>query len=113
MSVLVIGAAGTVGRLVVRQLLDRRVGVTALVPDTPVPPGSVLAAPGVTRVTGDLTRPAGLRRAMAGCESVFVATPHSPDQVALQNAVVDAAAEAGARLVKLSSWGPSVFERSP
>jgi uncharacterized protein YbjT (DUF2867 family) len=110
MSVLVIGAAGTVGRLVVQAVLDRGRPVTALVRDTErtVPPGSLLAAPGVTRAIGDLTRPASIRRAMTGCESVFLLTPHSPDQVELQNAAVDAAAESGARLVKLSSWGPSV-----
>jgi uncharacterized protein YbjT (DUF2867 family) len=114
MSVLVIGAAGNVGRLVVRAVLDRGTPVTALVRDTErtVPKGSVLAAPGVTRIIGDLTRPASIRRAMARCESVFLATPHSPDQVELQNAAVDAAAETGARLVKLSSWGPSVHEGS-
>ncbi len=115
MSVLVIGAAGNIGRLVVRAVLDRGAQVTALVRDTErtVPPGSVLAAPGVTRVIGDLTRPASIRRAMAGAESVFLLTPHSPDQVELQNVAVDAAAETGTRLVKLSSWGPSVYETSP
>ncbi len=115
MSVLVIGAAGNIGRLVVRAVLDRGVAVTALVRDTEraVPQGSVLAAPGVTRVIGDLTRPASIRRAMTGCSSVFVVTPHSPDQVELQRTAVDAAADCGARLVKLSSWGPSVFEGSP
>jgi uncharacterized protein YbjT (DUF2867 family) len=115
MSVLVIGAAGNIGRLVVREVLDRGERVTALVRDTErtVPPGSVLAAPGVTRVIGDLTRPASIRRAMDGCSAVFLLTPHSPDQVELQNVAVDAAADTGARLVKLSSWGPSVFEDTP
>ena len=80
MSVLVIGAAGNIGRLVVRAVLDRGAQVTALVRDTErtVPPGSVLAAPGVTRVIGDLTRPASIRRAMAGAESVFLLTPALP-----------------------------------
>ena len=115
MSVLVIGAAGHVGRLVVQAVLDRGRPVTALVRDTErtVPPGNVLAAPGVSRVIGDLTRPASIRRAMTGCESVFLLTPNSPDQVELQNAAVDAAAETGARLVKVSSWGPSMYADSP
>jgi uncharacterized protein YbjT (DUF2867 family) len=48
MPVPVIGAAGNIGRLVVRALVNRGTQVTALVGGTErtAPPGSVLAGPG-------------------------------------------------------------------
>lgn len=115
MSVFVIGGSGNIGQRVVRALVERDTKVTALVreaegePD----PGSALALPGVRRVRGDLRDAAALRAGAEGCEAVFVLTPHSPDQVELQNAAVDVAADVGARIVKLSSWGPAVREDSP
>lgn len=114
MSVFVIGATGNIGRRVVRCLLDRGTPVTALIRDAEdLPPDSPLAHPGVRVVRGDLREPAALAARAQGCEAVFVLTPHAPNQVELQNAAVDVAADIGAGVVKVSSWGPSVREDSP
>jgi uncharacterized protein YbjT (DUF2867 family) len=115
MSVLVVGAAGNIGRRVVAALLDLDVEVTALVRESEreAPAGLTLTGPQVRIAHGDLARPGTLRKAADGCSAVFVLTPHSPHQVELQNAAVDAAAEAGAKVVKLSSWGPAVHGNSP
>lgn len=111
MAVLVIGAAGNVGRHVVRGLVDRDVEVIAFVRE-PAPDG-LFTHPMIREVSGDLGQPETIRKAAADCTAVFILTPHSPDQVALQNAAVDAAADVGARVVKLSSWGPAVRPDSP
>ncbi|WP_051944301.1 NmrA family NAD(P)-binding protein [Streptacidiphilus rugosus] len=115
MPVYVIGASGDLGGLVVRALLDRGAEVTALVPETegPLPSGSVLTEPGVRVVHGDLRDPGPLPAGARGCEAMFVLTPHAPDQVELQNNAADVAADVGARVVKVSSWGPAVREDSP
>jgi uncharacterized protein YbjT (DUF2867 family) len=115
MSVFMIGGSGNIGQRVIRTLLDRGTEVTALVREAEGEPDpkSALALPGVRRVRGDLRDAASLRAGAEGCDAVFVLTPHSPDQVELQNAAVDVAADVGARVVKLSSWGPAVREDSP
>src|SRR5262245_1270413 len=115
MSVFMIGGSGNIGQRVIRALLDRGTKVTALVRDAEgePDPASALALPGVRRVRGDLRDAASLREGADGCDAVFVLTPHSPDQVELQNAAVDTAADVGARVVKLSSWGPAVRGDSP
>ncbi|MFD9337745.1 SDR family oxidoreductase [Streptomyces sp. NPDC060028] len=95
MPVLVIGAAGAVGRLTTAALRERGAEVVAL------------AEPGDEGDAG------ALRAAAEGCEAVLLLTPHTPGQVAAQNAAVDAAADVGARLVKVSSWGPAVRQDSP
>lgn len=111
MSILVIGAAGTIGRHLVRELVDRDVDVTAFVRG-PVPHGQ-FTHPRISVAFGDLGQPDTVHKAAAGCTAVFVLTPHSPNQVDLQNTAVDAAAGVGAKVVKLSSWGPVVQSDSP
>jgi uncharacterized protein YbjT (DUF2867 family) len=115
MSVFVVGASGNVGRRVVGALLRHGVEVAALVrdPDAEAPPGSPLRAAGVRLVPGDLRSPGALRVGAAGCDALFLVTPHSPDQVTLQNNAVDVAADIGARVVKVSSFGPAVRADSP
>ncbi len=53
-------------------------------------------------VQGDLNDPPSIAQAMSGITSVFICCPVNPNQVAQQNAVVDAAKEEGSRIVKLS-----------
>jgi uncharacterized protein YbjT (DUF2867 family) len=110
MAVLVIGAAGTIGRHVVRELVDRDVDVTAFVRELP---DEQPTHPRISFALGDLAQPETVHKAAADCTAVFILTPHSPDQVNLQNTAVDAAAGAGAKVVKLSSWGPVVRSDSP
>jgi uncharacterized protein YbjT (DUF2867 family) len=96
--VLVTGATGTVGSLVVRDLLARGVAVRAFARDPDVP--------GAERAPGDFERPETLRSALAGIEDVFLATPNHPLQAEHEASVIDAAVAAGVRrVVKLSASG--------
>ena len=115
MSVLVIGATGNIGQRVVSALLARDASPVAFVRagERDKPPSGVLADERVRLAYGDLGQPETVVEAARGCESVFVVTPHSPNQVELQMAAVDAAAEVGARVVKVSSWGPAVYDGTP
>jgi uncharacterized protein YbjT (DUF2867 family) len=108
MGVLVVGASGTVGRHVVRALVRRNADVVAFVRN----PGPRFAG-GVRVIEGDLADPDTVRKAVTGCRAMFLLTPHCPQQVTWQNHAVDAAADVGARVVKLSSWGPAVHADSP
>jgi uncharacterized protein YbjT (DUF2867 family) len=93
MNVLVLNGSDTLGREVVRSLTARGAQVTVF--------------------DGDLTNAEEVRAAVSNCSAVFLATPSSPDQVACQNIAVDAATDVGAKVVKLSEWGPAVRADSP
>jgi len=69
MKALVTGATGFVGAAVVRALLAERWQVGALV--RAGSDRSNVAALPVEQIVGDLTDPASLRRAVAGCDAVF------------------------------------------
>lgn len=102
--ILVVGATGQVGREVVRQLSTEDVPVRALVRD-PVR-ASHIRLPGVQVAVGDLGLPESLDAALSGVESVFLASPAEPEQVALQGNLVQACRRAGVRLlVKVSLAG--------
>src|SRR5690242_12022233 len=90
MKVLVIGASGNIGQNVVRGLLGLGADVVAFVRDATgeVPPTSPLAQPEVQLASGDLLQPDTVRKAATGCDSVFIVTPHAPNQVTMQNAAV-------------------------
>ena len=108
MRVLVTGATGKVGHAVAVALTERGDEVRALLRD-PSAAGSWLPA-GVEKVRGDVTDPASLDRAVAGCELVFNAMG-LPEQWLADEAtfervnargtenVVRAAVRAGARRV--------------
>jgi uncharacterized protein YbjT (DUF2867 family) len=96
--ILVIGATGTVGSLLLSALLPAHAGdIRALTrrPGVPLPAG-------VERAVGDLDEPADVRRAVTGADKVFVLT--DGQRIAERDTIVaKAAADAGVRhLVKLS-----------
>ncbi len=95
---LVIGATGTVGQEVVRELLARGEAVAALSsrPDATLPEGA-------SRRVGDLRDPASLTAAMAGIECLFLLLPLVPDKAALASHALAAARAAGVRHVVRSS----------
>ena len=96
--VLVTGATGTVGSLVVRDLVARGVAVRAFARHPDVP--------GAEPAPGDFERPETLRSALAGVEDLFLSTPNHPRQAEHEANVIDAAAAAGVRrIVKLSASG--------
>ncbi|MBA3264155.1 MAG: NAD-dependent epimerase/dehydratase family protein [Thermoleophilaceae bacterium] len=69
MRALVTGATGKVGHGVARALVERGDEVRVLARDPGV--ASSLLPPGVEPVRGDVTDPASVERAVAGCELVF------------------------------------------
>ncbi|HKI92746.1 MAG TPA: NAD-dependent epimerase/dehydratase family protein [Gaiellaceae bacterium] len=108
MDVLVTGATGQVGYAIVRRLVERGDRVRALVRD--VASAARLLPEEVEPVGGDVTVPASLPRALAGCELVFNAMglpeqwlpdPGTFERVNAQGTanVVRAAREAGVRRV--------------
>jgi uncharacterized protein YbjT (DUF2867 family) len=97
----VVGATGTSGGEVVKQLAAGGHRVRALRRDT-----SKTFPPGVEVVEADLARPSSLSAAFAGATAVFVATPMGPDQPALEGNAFEAAKRAGAmHIVKVSANG--------
>ena len=112
MKLLVTGATGFLGGAVVRRLLARGHGVRALArPDSP---RAASLHPSVEVVTGDLTDPPSLERAVAGVEGVFhVAAVYSywhrdPSEIYRVNvdgteALLTAAKRAGARRAVFTS----------
>jgi uncharacterized protein YbjT (DUF2867 family) len=100
---LVVGGTGTIGRLVVRQLLDGGQSVRTLVRSR------AKAAEFAGRaeiIEGDLTKPETLPRAFAGVDKAFILAPPTPDLVALETAAFDAAKAASVRhIVYLSNFG--------
>lgn len=112
MTILVTGATGFVGAAVARQLVARGTEVRVLAragSDT-----RNLEGLSVTRVTGDLTDPASLDRAVKGCEALFhVAADYRlwvPDAATMYRtnvdgtrAIIEAAARAGVKRIVYTS----------
>lgn len=108
-TILVAGAAGTIGRHVVPALAHRGHRPVAFGRDSE---RLAVTHPGVECRVGDFGDPETLRAAMAGVDGVFLLSPNTPDQVQHECAVIDAAAAAGVRrIVKLSARG--AHETSP
>jgi uncharacterized protein YbjT (DUF2867 family) len=108
--ILVIGATGTVGSEVVRQLVATGERPRALVRD----PATARQRLGdqVEQVVGDLDRPETIAAALAGVDRVFLLTTQSSRQSEWERAVIGAAARAGVgQLVKLSVFRAN--EQSP
>jgi len=108
--ILVIGATGTVGSEVVRQLVATGERPRALVRD----PATAHQRLGdqVEQVVGDLDRPETIAAALAGVDRVFLLTTQSSRQPEWERAVIGAAARTGVgQLVKLSVFRAN--EQSP
>lgn len=99
--ILVTGATGKLGRLVVRRLLDRGTSVRVLTRRPQEAAG--LWGDRVDIATGDFADPASLSAAFAGVGTLFLLSPISEHLVTHQNAAIDAAKAAGLdRIVKVS-----------
>jgi uncharacterized protein YbjT (DUF2867 family) len=101
-SILVVGATGTLGSRLVRQLAAADIKPRALVRSREKGEAiASLAAP----VIGDLLAPETLAPAFRGVERVFVIGKPTPDMETLERNAIDAAAAAGAkRIVYLSNF---------
>jgi uncharacterized protein YbjT (DUF2867 family) len=99
MSILVTGATGAIGSLVVKGLADAGADVKALVRQ----PGKRAFPAGVTEVIGDLTDVASLRAALSSVRTLFLLNAVSPDELTQALIALNLAREAGIdRIVYLS-----------
>jgi uncharacterized protein YbjT (DUF2867 family) len=103
MNLVVLGATGRTGRLVVEQALAAGHTVTALVRS---PEKLPLASPNLRVVTGHATDTAAVSRAMEGADAVISTLGGKGSVIAdSTQAIVSAARKAGvSRVVVLSSW---------
>jgi uncharacterized protein YbjT (DUF2867 family) len=101
-GLLVTGATGMIGGLVVDALVDRGVPLTVMLrPSSDA--GRFADRPGVGVVRGDFDDPASLERTLHGIERAFLVTNSTERTQGQQTAFVEAAQAAGVRhLVKLS-----------
>jgi uncharacterized protein YbjT (DUF2867 family) len=101
-SILIVGATGTLGSRLVRQLAAAGVKPRALVRSREK--GEAIASV-ATPVVGDLLAPDTLESAFRGVERVFIIGKPTPDMETLERNAIDAAAAAGAkRIVYLSNF---------
>jgi len=99
MSILVTGATGTIGSLVVQGLAAAGAEVSAFVRT----PGKQRFAAGVKEVVGDLTDVPSLRAALSSVRTLFLLNAVTPDEVTQALVALNLAREAGIeRIVYLS-----------
>jgi len=99
MSILVTGATGTIGSLVVQGLAAAGAEVSAFVRT----PGKQAFPAGVTEVVGDLTDVPSLRAALSPVRTLFLLNAVTPDEVTQALVALNLAREAGIeRIVYLS-----------
>jgi uncharacterized protein YbjT (DUF2867 family) len=105
-SILVVGATGTIGSILVKQLTAAGIKPRALVRSREK---ATAVASHAIPVMGDLSVPESLSTAFDGAERVFILAPPTPEQEALERNALDAAVAAGAkRIVFLSNYGAAV-----
>jgi len=103
-TILVTGAAGTVGTEVVKSLINRGVTVRAGVHSIIKGDRLKRLNPTLQMVEIDYSKPETLRVALTGVERLFLLTPATADQVTIGKHLIDAAKEIGIKqIVKLSA----------
>src|SRR5690349_4803838 len=99
MSILVTGATGTIGSLVVQGLAEARADVKSLVRQA----GKRSFPAGVTEVQGDLTDVPSMRAALSSVRTLFLLNAVTPDEVTQALIALNLAREAGVeRIVYMS-----------
>lgn len=103
--IVVTGASGQLGRLVIEQLLAKGVAANTIVAAVRTPAKVAdLAAKGVVVKEADYSRPASLQQAFAGAERVLlVSSSEIGQRVAQHKAVIDAAKVVGVKQVVYTS----------
>lgn len=110
MSILVIGATGTIGSLVVQGLANQGADVTALVRRT----GTLSLPAGVKGVVADLTDVSSMRRVMSGVRTLFLLNALAADEVTQSLQALGVAREAGVqRIVYLSVINADLYTDVP
>lgn len=110
MSILVIGATGTIGSLITQRLADSGAEVKALVRQS----GKRVFPAGVTEVVGDLTDVPSMRAALSSIRTLFLLNAVTPDEVTQAIITLNLAREAGIeRIVYLSVIHADKFTAVP
>ncbi|WP_338770895.1 NmrA/HSCARG family protein [Massilia sp. METH4] len=110
MTILVTGATGTIGRHVVKQLVQRHADVRALVRD----PAKAAFPAGVDIAQGDLLDVDALRRAFDGVSTLFLLNAVVPDEFTQALVALNVAREAGVeRVVYLSVIHSDLYVNVP
>jgi NAD(P)H dehydrogenase (quinone) len=104
MSLVVTGASGHLGRLVVEALLDGGTAAADIVATTRTPASLAdLADRGVEVRTADFNDPASIKQAFAGATRILLISTTDPDRLTGQRNAVEAAREAGVELLAYTS----------
>lgn len=110
MSILVIGATGTIGSLITQGLADAGAEVKALVRQA----GKREFPAGVSEVVADLTEVASMRAALSSVRTLFLLNAVTPDEVTQALITLNLAREAGIeRIVYLSVIHSDKFTNVP
>ena len=110
MTILVTGATGTVGRIVIEQLVKRDADVRALVRD----PSKASFPASVNVVQGDLLDVDSLRNALAGVSTLFLLNAVVPDEFTQALIALNLARDAGVdRVVYLSVLHSDIYVNVP
>jgi uncharacterized protein YbjT (DUF2867 family) len=105
-KILVTGATGNIGSLLIPQIVESGAGVRAFVRDAAK--GDALSQQGIDVIKGDLNDPESLALAVDGVDTVFTVLFNGPDAVAHGRNIISAAKKAGVRrIVKISGHGSS------
>jgi uncharacterized protein YbjT (DUF2867 family) len=103
-TILVTGATGTIGSLLVEKLAAAKVPARALVRSPKKAQG--IEKLGLETIIGDLDKPETLQPALEGIEKVFLLSAPDPHQAELQSNLVKASKSSGVlHIVKLSVLG--------
>jgi uncharacterized protein YbjT (DUF2867 family) len=110
MSILVTGATGTIGSLIVERLAAAGAEVKALVRT----PGKVSFPKGITEVAGDLTNVAAMRTALSSVRTLFLLNAVVADEVTQALITLNLARDAGIeRIVYLSVIHADLYTNVP
>ena len=108
----IIGATGTTGKYLVQELAGKGVEFRCIVRDADRT--REVLGDGVALATGDISEPATVEAACAGCDALFLLSPHNPALGQQQSDAVDAAKRAGVtRIVKLAGMMTNADMRIP
>lgn len=110
MTILITGATGTIGSLLVNQLAKQNVTVNALTRD----PGKAKFPSGVTAVAGDMLDVESMRKALQGVSTLFLLNAVSTQELTEALLTLNLAREAGIkRLVYFSVFNGESFTNVP